>query len=80
MKKTYFALMAGMLVARTLAVLAAETAPQPYKHFDLGVGSYGANYAWGCGSLIDLARYDWAYICFGNEDGPALGCGKSCAQ
>jgi len=72
MKKTYFALMAGMLVAGTLAVLAAETAPQPYKHFDLGVGSYGANYAWGCGSLIDLARYDWAYICFGNEDGPAL--------
>ena len=44
MKKTYFALMAGMLVAGRLAVLAAETAPQPYKH-SISASAAGANHA-----------------------------------
>ena len=49
-----------------IAVAAAQMAPAAY--FDLGVGSYGANYRSPEGIPLDIARHDWAYICFGNED------------
>ncbi|MBR2425880.1 MAG: hypothetical protein IKB16_03970 [Lentisphaeria bacterium] len=39
-----------------------------YKYWDLGAGSYGSNYGnYHDTTFLDLARYDWLYICFGNE-------------
>ncbi|MDD5706129.1 MAG: hypothetical protein PHR35_09405 [Kiritimatiellae bacterium] len=47
-------------------------AGKPTSHYwDLGVGSYGASggkYETYCGlTMLDRARMDWVYLCFGNE-------------
>lgn len=47
--------------------LLASAEPLPYKHFDLGVGSYGSGYTWGNGTPLDVARHDWAMVTFTNE-------------
>lgn len=41
-------------------------------YFDLGVGSYGVSYSWGCGTPLDIARHDWGYVCYGNENEDTL--------
>ena len=61
-----------LAAAALLLASPAATAAAPDAYFDLGVGSYGANYRSPEGIPLDIARHDWAYICFGNEDGPSL--------
>ena len=58
-------------IVKPLAAVAALllSFPAYTAYFDLGVGSYGANYRSPDGIPLDIARHDWAYICFGNEDG-----------
>ena len=67
--KCRIAAAAGLALA-FLTDLAAATPAGSY--FDLGVGSYGANYKSPEGIPLDIARHDWAYVCFGNEGGPSL--------
>lgn len=46
----------------------AKTDVPDYKYWDLGIGSYGSKYGgWHDTTLLDIARYDWVYICYGNE-------------
>ncbi|MBR3956496.1 MAG: hypothetical protein IKJ89_01440, partial [Kiritimatiellae bacterium] len=54
-------------VCAFLAGAAEAGKPLPYRHFDLGVGSYGSGYAWGNGTPLDVARHDWAMVTFTNE-------------
>ena len=49
----------------TTAEKTAQTMPD-YNYWDLGVGGYGSNIM-GDITLLDRARMDWLYICFGNE-------------
>lgn len=51
-----------------VTLTAGTKTPPDYNYWDLGAGSYGSAYGnWHDTTFLDLARYDWLYICFGNE-------------
>jgi len=62
-------LLTTLCAAAGLVLCGAAANGEEFKHFDLGVGSYGS---W---PGLDGARLDWMYICLGNE-----GCDKASAE
>ncbi|MDP7134388.1 MAG: hypothetical protein QF437_28075, partial [Planctomycetota bacterium] len=54
----------SLLLASALLLAPADSAPRKDQYWEWGVGAYFGGL--GNMTLLDVARYDWVYLCYGN--------------